>query len=105
MIIQKYHAMLKNEVKFEENVRDLNPANLRREFSDLFHGDGKFQLQKIDDPGEVIFAILNSLHAYVFDVKSLKFILDRPCNPSCLSHEHFYPSILEQIVSVSNSSS
>jgi hypothetical protein len=92
--------MLKNEVKFEENIRDLNPVNLRREFADLFHGDNKFQLQKTDDPGEVIFAILNALHSYVFDVKSLKFILDRHCNPSCLSHEHFWPNIIEQTVKI-----
>jgi hypothetical protein len=90
--------MLRKGTKYEENLRDLNPSNLRRELADMFHSDNKFQLQKIDDPSEALFVFLNALHAYVFDVKSLKFIIDRPCNPNCISHEFFWPQILEQTV-------
>jgi hypothetical protein len=77
----------------------VDPFYVRKELSELFSSENKFQLQKMDDPVEVLFVILNCFHSYVFDVKTLKFPIDRPCNPNCLSHEFFWLNILEQTVS------
>jgi hypothetical protein len=71
---------------------------VRRELAELFKPENKFKMKAMDDPTEVLFAILNAFHSYVFDVKSLRFSIDRPCDPQCLSHSLFWINILEQIV-------
>lgn len=87
--------MLKNK-STTENIID--PFNLRRELSELFKGDNKFRLNSMDDPAELLFAILNAFHSYIFDVKSLRFSIERPCDPQCLSHSYFWINLLEQTV-------
>jgi hypothetical protein len=93
-VIKKYEDIVKNDIV----NTSIDIFCIRRELAELFRAENKFQLQKMDDPVEALFAILNSLHSYVFAVKSLKFIIDRPCNPNCLSHECFWFNMLEQTV-------
>lgn len=76
--------------------RCIDPRDMRRELSNLFRPDNKFQMNKMDDPVEVLFAFLNSFHSYAVDAKSLKYIMEKPCNPNCLAHNYFWINLLEQ---------
>jgi hypothetical protein len=42
------------------------------------------------------------MHTYIFNVSSLKFIVEKKCQPLCISHSLFHMEVLEQIVIIYN---
>jgi hypothetical protein len=82
--------------KTPEQGRIIDPHALRAELAYLFKEDNRFKMNTMDDPVEVLFVILNAFHAYSIDAHSLKYVVDKPCNPPCLSHKLFWINILEQ---------
>ncbi len=95
LVLEKYSQIVNNEVKSEQ-FKFIEPYSLRQELAALFKDDGKFQLNTMDDPVEALFAILNSFHSYAVNAGSLKYIVEKPCDPYCLSHELFWINIFEQ---------
>jgi hypothetical protein len=89
-------------VRNDINGKSIDIFFIRKELAEMYRAEEKFQIQKTDDPVEALFAILNCLHSFVFDVKTLKFVIDKPCNPNCLSHELFWLNMLEQTVLFNN---
>jgi hypothetical protein len=95
-VIENYADIMSPYTKVAEQFKYINPSHLRAELADLFKEDKKFQLNSMDDPVEALFVILNAFHSYAINAGSLKYIIDKPCNPNCLSHELFWINILEQ---------
>jgi len=50
----------------------------------------------MNDPVDLLLAIFNSFHSYSTKAKSLKYVIDRPCDPICISHNLFWINLLEQ---------
>ena len=82
--------------KLSDQLKIIDPCHLRKELANLFKEDGKFGLNSMDDPVEALFVILNAFHSYSMNAGSLKYVIDKPCNPLCLSHNLFWINILEQ---------
>lgn len=56
-------------VKYSQNLnsstkRAIEIDNLRNSLAELFISSGKFSLNSPDDPVDIYFAILNSLHSF-----------------------------------------
>jgi hypothetical protein len=95
-LIENYTEIMSPFSRVAEQFKYINPIHLRAELADLFKEDNKFRLNSMDDPVEALFVFLNAFHSYSINAGSLKYIIDRPCNPNCLSHELFWINILEQ---------
>jgi hypothetical protein len=94
--MERYVEILSPYTKLPEQFKHIDPVEFRRELAKLFQSEGKFQMCKMDDPVEVLFGILNAFHSYSSNANSLKYIIDKPCNPPCLAHTLFWINILEQ---------
>jgi hypothetical protein len=96
IIYERYSEILSNRCKIGETFRYIDPFELRKEFGLLYKEEGKFQMNKMNDPVDLLFAILNAFHSYSTNAKSLKYVIDQPCNPPCLAHSLFWINVLEQ---------
>lgn len=95
-LIEHYTDIMSPFSRVAEQFKNINPSHLRSELADLFKEDNRFKLNSMDDPVEALFVFLNSFHSYSINAGSLKYIIDKPCNPNCVSHELFWINILEQ---------
>lgn len=81
---------------YKSNDITIDPNELRKEIAELFQEERKFQLNKMNDPIDLFQFLLNSFHSYSTNAKSLKYEIDKACNPQCLSHKAFWINLLEQ---------
>ena len=86
-LFKKMQAILKNNSSDSVSVLSLN--ELRKTLSDSFQSRRKFLLDYPDDPTDVFYALINSLHS--FHVKgNLNEIKDSTCNMKCFAHKNFF---------------
>jgi len=69
-------------------------TKLRSSLAELFHARRKFSIDKIDDPIDLYFAIVNSLHSYYAHAK-LSDIVDTNCFSNCFAHNHLWLDLLK----------
>ncbi len=75
----------------------IDPNPVRSELANLFRYEKKFQMERMHDPAEVLFSLINALHTYTFGM-TLRFPIEDTCLPTCISHSHFWINLLEQTV-------
>ncbi len=81
-----------------EKLQVLDPRDLRRELAKIFESEKKFRLKFNDDPIELLFIFINSIHCYNVKAYSLKNISTHKCNPICVSHKSIWLELVEEIV-------
>ena len=127
-ILDKYDKLLdKNQCYLiPEEERFVDIKNLRIKISELYKGEGLFQLGNSDEPSEILYFFLNAFHSYAIDLNSPKYYIlenhsninhnidindekdsiisqeieekkEDICDPICLSHSLFDMHLLQQV--------
>ena len=102
-ILEKYDKLLDRNQYYliPEDERYIDVKNLREKISELYKGEKLFQLGNMDEPSEILYFFLNSIHSFSIDLISPKYYIqnevDDICDPKCLSHELFDMHLLQQI--------
>ena len=76
-ILDKYDKLLdKNQCYLiPEEERFINVKNLRNQISELYKGEGLFQLGQSDEPSEILYFFLNAIHSFSIDLASPKYYI------------------------------
>ena len=76
-ILDKYDKLLdKNQCYLiPEEERFVDIKNLRIKISELYKGEGLFQLGNSDEPSEILYFFLNAFHSYAIDLNSPKYYI------------------------------
>lgn len=78
------------------NFKVLDPKEFRNELAEFYKAEQKFEIEKMDDPVELFYALLRALHNHSLNHFSMKSPTEKPCNPPCPSHKSFWINIVEQ---------
>ena len=96
-ILQKYSKLCSDKIKeIPENERIINVYELRKSLEELYKGEGLFKIGQSGDPADLIFLFLNAFHSYFMLAHSLKFSIEKECNPLCISHQYFRFNLIQQ---------
>lgn len=99
-----------------EEDRFLDVKKLRQKISDLYKGEGFFQMNNLDEPSEILYFFLNSFHSYMINMNLPKYYIieakkrkefysenndfsyekEDKCDPVCISHSLFNINIVQQ---------
>ena len=76
-ILDKYDKLLdKNQFYLiPEEERFINVKKLRNQISELYKGEGLFQLGQSDEPSEILYFFLNAIHSFSIDLASPKYYI------------------------------
>ena len=76
-ILDKYDKLLDENRYYliPEEERFIDVKNLRTKISELFQGEGLFQLGKADEPCEILYFFLNAIHSFSIDLISPKYYI------------------------------
>ena len=123
-ILDKYEKLLdKNQCYLiPEDERFIDVKNIRLKISELYKGEGFFQMNNSDDPSEILYFFLNCIHSYSMNLGSPKYYIienerivknlynenneynfnylkekEDKCDPKCLSHTLFDLNLIQQI--------
>ena len=116
-ILDKYDKLLdKNQCYLiSEDERFIDVKNIRKKISELYKGEGFFQMNNADEPSEVLYFFLNAIHSYALNLDSPKYYIienhnkgkdyennyieekEDKCDPICLSHSLFEMHLIQQI--------
>ena len=120
-ILDKYDKLLdKNQCYLiPEDERFIDVKNIRKKISELYKGEGFFQMNNSDDPSEILYFFLNSIHSYSLNLDSPKYYIienhkkendlneindfnnlgekEDKCDPICLAHSLFDMHLIQQI--------
>ena len=67
----------------------INISNFRQSLSNLFQNHRKFLLGQTDDPADLLFVIINSIHSFNINFP-LNEISDEACTEKCFSHKFLW---------------
>ena len=67
----------------------INISNFRFILSDLFQNHRKFLIDQPDDPSDLLFALINSIHSFNINIP-LNEISDENCIEKCFSHKFIW---------------
>ena len=120
-ILDKYDRLLDKEKCYliPEEERFLDVKNLRQKISELYKGEGFFQMNNYEDPSEILYFFLNAIHSYSMSLKLPKYYIienrksekdllnenndydflnerEDKCDPKCLSHTLFDIHLIQQ---------
>ena len=96
-ILQKYSKLCSDKInEIPENERIINVYELRKSLEELYKGEGLFKIGQSGDPADLIFLFLNAFHSYFMLAHSLKFSIEKECNPLCISHQYFRFNLIQQ---------
>ena len=129
-ILDKYDKLLdKNQCyTIPEDERFIDVKSIRKKISELYKGEGFFQMNNSDEPSEILYFFLNAIHSYSLNLDSPKYYIienhkkrkeseneinnfnylgekEDKCDPICLSHELFDMHLIQQIECLSCKSS
>ena len=128
-ILDKYDKLLDRNQFYliPEEERFIDIKNLRQKISELFKGEGLFQIGYSDEPSEILYFFLNAIHSFAIDLASPKYYIlenhinnninndtindnekdsitqeeeekkEDICDPICLSHSLFDMHLLQQV--------
>ena len=118
-ILDKYDKLLdKNQCYLiSEDERFIDVKNIRTKISELYKGEGFFQMNNSDDPSEILYFFLNAIHSYSINLDSPKYYIienhnkgnefdehknnlgekEDKCDPICLAHSLFDMHLIQQI--------
>ena len=76
-ILDKYEKLLDINQCYliPEEERFIDVKNLRKKISELYQGEGLFQLGKADEPCEILYFFLNAMHSFSIDLISPKYYI------------------------------
>ena len=121
-ILDKYDKLLdKNQCyTIPEEERFIDVKSIRKKISELYKGEGFFQMNNSDDPSEILYFFLNAIHSYSLNLDSPKYYIienhkkkqeseneinnlnflgekEDKCDPICLAHQLFDMHLIQQI--------
>ena len=67
----------------------INISNFRNNLFNLFQNHRKFILEQPDDPSDLLFALINSIHSFSINYP-LNEISDGNCEEKCFSHKFLW---------------
>ena len=73
-ILDKYDKLLDKYQCYliPEDERFIDVKNIRKKISELYKGEGFFQMNNSDDPSEILYFLLNAIHSYSLNLDSPK---------------------------------
>ena len=76
-ILDKYDKLLdKNQCYLiQEDERFIDVKQIRQKLSELYKGEGFFQMNNSDDPSEILYFFLNAIHSYSLNLESPKYYI------------------------------
>ena len=72
-----------------DKTKYINIANFRNNLFNLFQNHRKFLLEQPDDPSDLLFALINSIHSFLINYP-LNEISDGNCDEKCFSHKFLW---------------
>ena len=121
-ILDKYDKLLDKYQCYliPEDERFIDVKNIRKKISELYKGEGFFQMNNSDDPSEILYFFLNAIHSYSLNLDSPKYYIienqkkrqnsgnensdynyigekEDKCEPICLTHSLFDMHLIQQI--------
>ena len=96
-IMEKYSKLLSDNIEeIPEKERYIDVKELRKSIELLYKGENLFKMGQNGDPADLLFLFLNSIHSYYMKAHSLKYSIEKECNPLCPSHEFFWLNLVQQ---------
>ena len=76
-ILDKYNKLLDRNkcALIPEEERYIDIKNLRKKISELYEGEGLFQMGNTDEPSEILYFFLNAIHSFSIDLNSPKYYI------------------------------
>ena len=116
-ILDKYEKLLDKNLCYliPDDEKFIDVKKIRMKISELYKGEGFFQMNNTDEPSEILYFFLNAIHSYSIYLDSPKYyIIDNEknrknsndnffveskdkCDPKCLSHKLFDLNLIQQL--------
>ena len=121
-ILEKYDKLLDKDQCYTipEDERFIDVKSIRTKISEIYKGEGFFQMNNSDVPSEILYFFLNAIHSYSLNLDSPKYYIienhkkrkesekeinnfnllgekENKYDPICLSHELFDMHLIQQI--------
>ena len=72
-----------------DKIKYINISNFRNNLFNLFQNHRKFLLEQPDDPSDLLFVLINSIHSFSINYP-LNEISDENCDEKCFSHKFLW---------------